>query len=536
MNTVFLTLRSLIVRLVVLITSAAVVMSWLACSAVAADDSGFNSIQVTHLMDDGFHQEALETLRRAPMQTDAEIAEVLLLTSRLYCVMGSPKSSIGPLRSAAALLGADNFRLLLEQTRVYLAMGEIKNARLWLDKLNKIPSLSSADKLARVLLAARIEQSVGNTIEAITLLGATKDSEVLVIARANVLEASGSIGDARNGLKDFIKLHPRSGRVLLATGRLSEQLDEREIAKSYYQKALAAFKEAGDLSRLPAIEQRIERLRRERISTSVTPVPPATNVTPAVPTQSTQPIQPIEPSLPTLPESTSITRPRELPQKLQSFPFTAGTRLVTGSGVLIDQGRRIITNRHVVAEGRNFYVRNALGDMSAARVEKIGANDDLAVLILDKPFLGDKALRPDQFAKARSGSTIAVMGFPLSDMLGGNTPSITNGIVSKATGMRDNLETFQVSAKMNKGNSGGAVFDQTGNLVGIAMGKLDIVKIMQGEGFLPEDVNFAIHSERIGQLGITTNMNSTRGKILSLEELYQQYIGTVVLVAGEKAQ
>jgi tetratricopeptide (TPR) repeat protein len=99
------------------------------------------------------------------------------------------------------------------------------------------------------------------------------------------LEASGSIGDARNGLKDFIKLHPRSGRVLLATGRLSEQLDEREIAKSYYQKALAAFKEAGDRSRLPAIEQRIERLRRERISTSVTPVPPATNVTPAVPTQ-----------------------------------------------------------------------------------------------------------------------------------------------------------------------------------------------------------------------------------------------------------
>ena len=66
--------------------------------------------------------------------------------------------------------------------------------------------------------------------------------------------------------------------------------------------------------------------------------------------------------------------------------------------------------------------------------------------------------------------------------------------------------------------------------------KLDLVKIMQGEGFLPEDVNFAIHSERIGQLGITTNMNSTRGKILSLEELYQQYIGTVVFVAGEKTQ
>ena len=67
-------------------------------------------------------------------------------------------------------------------------------------------------------------------------------------------------------------------------------------------------------------------------------------------------------------------------------------------------------------------------------------------------------------------------------------------------------------------------------------GKLDLVKIMQGEGFLPEDVNFAIHSERIGQLGITTKVNGAGGKALSLEELYQQYIGTVVMIAGEKGQ
>jgi S1-C subfamily serine protease len=516
-----------VIKAVMMVVLMALWCAYPAAAAVtASDDVDFNTANAKNLMDDGFHQQALELLRRAPMQTDAEIAEVLLLTSRLYCLMGSPKSSIGPLKSAAALLGADDFRLLLEQTRVYLAMGEIKAARVWLDKLNKKSSLSSNDKLARVLLAARIEQAVGNTLEAITLLGATKDSEPLTLARADVLEANGSVGDARNGLKDFLKSHPRSGRVLLAAGRLSEQLDEREAAKSFYQKTLAAFKEAGDRSRLPVIEQRIERLARERVPTAVTPPPPISPPAPLpAPSAPTEPITVNTPNI-----------PKVLPQKLQSFPFSAGTRLVTGSGVLVDQGRRIITNRHVVAEGRNFYVRNALGDMSAARVEKLGLNDDLAVLVLDKPFLADKALRSDQFGKARSGASIAVMGFPLSDMLGSNTPSITNGIVSKATGMRDNVETFQVSAKMNKGNSGGAVFDQAGNLVGIAVGKLDLVKIMQGEGYLPEDVNFAIHSERIGQLGITAKVNSAGGKALSLEELYQQYIGTVVLVAGEKGQ
>jgi len=530
-NTVIFIRNLFIKRLGVVIKAALMIVlmalwcAYPAAAVTASDDVDFNATTVKALMDDGFHQQALELLRRAPMQTDAEIAEVLLLTSRLYCLMGSPKSSIGPLKSAAALLGADDFGLLLEQTRVYLAMGEIKAARAWLDKLNKKSSLSSNDKLARVLLAARIEQAVGNTLEAITLLGATKDSEPLTLARADVLEANGSVGDARNGLKDFLKSHPRSGRVLLAAGRLSEQLDEREAAKSFYQKALSAFKEAGDRSRLPVIEQRIERLARERVPTAVTPAQPVTPkpTTPPTPSAPTEPITVNTPNI-----------PKVLPQKLQSFPFSAGTRLVTGSGVLVDQGRRIITNRHVVAEGRNFYVRNALGDMSAARVEKLGSNDDLAVLVLDKPFLADKALRPDQFGKARSGASIAVMGFPLSDMLGSNTPSITNGIVSKATGMRDNVETFQVSAKMNKGNSGGAVFDQTGNLVGIAVGKLDLVKIMQGEGYLPEDVNFAIHSERIGQLGIATRMNGASSKVFSLEELYQQYIGTVVLVAGEK--
>ena len=505
-------------------------MLWPAYSAIAADDAAFNSAQVTYLMDDGFHQEALEALRRAPMQTDAELAQVLLLTSRLYCVMGSPKSSIGPLKSAAALLGADDTGLLLEQTRVYLAMGEIKAARNWLERLNKKTSLSSNDKLIRTLLAARIEQAVGNTLEAITLLGATKDSEPLTIARADVLEASGSVGDARTVLKEFLKSHPRSGRVLLAAGRLSEQLEEREAAKSYYQKALTSFKETGERSRLPGIEQRLERLARERALTTA-PIAP---LSPPSPQNNVTPVPPSPPTSPAPSEPITVNTPKQLPQKLQSFPFSAGSRIVTGSGVLVDQGRRIITNRHVVAEGHNFYVRNALGDMSAARVEKLGSNDDLAVLVLDKPFLSDKALRPDQFGKARSGASIAVMGFPLTDMLGANTPSITNGIVSKATGMRDNVETFQVSAKMNKGNSGGAVFDQAGNLVGIAVGKLDLVKIMQGEGFLPEDVNFAIHSERVGQLGITTKVNGAGSKTLSLEELYQQYIGTVVMIAGEK--
>ena len=42
------------------------------------------------------------------------------------------------------------------------------------------------------------------------------------------------------------------------------------------------------------------------------------------------------------------------------------------------------------------------------------------------------------------------MEFQLSDTLSPDTPLITNRILSKATGMRDNVETFQISTKMDK--------------------------------------------------------------------------------------
>jgi hypothetical protein len=113
------------------------------------------------------------------------------------------------------------------------------------------------------------------------------------------------------------------------------------------------------------------------------------------------------------------------------------------------------------------------------------------------------------------------------------TPSITNGIVIKVTGMQDDPATFQLSAKMNKGNSGGAVVDSRGQVIGVAMGKLDIVKIMQGDGFLPEDINFAVHVQQLKGLGLPIQpASNTTNAEMSLEEIYQRFIGSVVMVAG----
>jgi S1-C subfamily serine protease len=219
-----------------------------------------------------------------------------------------------------------------------------------------------------------------------------------------------------------------------------------------------------------------------------------------------------------------ITRP---------FPFPPTVELTTGSGFVIDGGRRVITNRHVVEGVAEIYVRNSLGDLSRARVERLARSDDLAVLILETAFPRKRSIMQNQFAQARAGVSIAVIGFPMTDVLGSVTPSITNGIVTKATGMQDAPEMFQLSAKMNKGNSGGAVVDLRGRVVGVAMGKLDTVKIMQSGGFLPEDINFAIHVNRLTPLGVQSEGNE-QGALadMSLEEIYQRFIGSVVMIAG----
>jgi S1-C subfamily serine protease len=116
-------------------------------------------------------------------------------------------------------------------------------------------------------------------------------------------------------------------------------------------------------------------------------------------------------------------------------------------------------------------------------------------------------------------------------MLGEGSPSLTNGVVSKRTGLKDDPNTFQITAKVNKGNSGGPVFDMRGNVVGITVGKLDTKKIGEDQGFIPEDVNFAIHVDRLPQMLGTSVHDNQQADEFSAETLYQSMLAKVVMVA-----
>jgi S1-C subfamily serine protease len=219
---------------------------------------------------------------------------------------------------------------------------------------------------------------------------------------------------------------------------------------------------------------------------------------------------------------------------VERFPFPSGVTIIGGSGFVVDTGRKVVTNRHVVEGGKEFAIRTGLGEVIKARLVFISNTDDIAVLELAKPLPADRAIPSSSFVKPQVGRNVVVMGYPLWYLLGEGSPSLTNGVVSKRTGLRDDAGTFQITAKVNKGNSGGPVFDMRGNVVGITVGKLDIKKIGDDQGFLPEDVNFAIHVDRLPKmLNISATSEDQRNE-LSAEELYQSMVGKVVMVATYK--
>ena len=206
-----------------------------------------------------------------------------------------------------------------------------------------------------------------------------------------------------------------------------------------------------------------------------------------------------------------------------------------GSGFIVDGGRKIVTNRHVVEGGKAFAVRTGLGEIITARLLFLSPTDDIAVLELDKALPAERAIAANGYAKPGVGRNVVVMGYPLWSVLGEGSPSLTNGMVSKRTGLQDDKNTFQLTAKVNKGNSGGPVFDLSGKVVGITVGKLDTKKFQDEQGYLPEDVNFAIHVDRLPSIAnVQIDTAAVRGPELGTEALYQAMLGKVVMVATYK--
>jgi len=151
-------------------------------------------------------------------------------------------------------------------------------------------------------------------------------------------------------------------------------------------------------------------------------------------------------------------------QRILGSPYLARSRHDMGSGVLVSEDGYILTNNHVISQVQNISVGLWDGRFAAAQVVGSDPETDLAVLKIDLTGLPAAPLAKE--APVRVGDVVLAIGNAF-----GLSHTVTMGIIS-ATGRNDLrsvlYEDFiQTDAAINAGNSGGALINYRGEVIGI---------------------------------------------------------------------
>jgi hypothetical protein len=220
--------------------------------------------------------------------------------------------------------------------------------------------------------------------------------------------------------------------------------------------------------------------------------------------------------------------------KFEAIRVPQGVSIKTGSGFVIDNGERVVTNAHVIGTAKQLSVRNGIGKVRKAWVEAVNKEDDLAVLRLETAYPSEWAIPRDRIEEPRPGRSCYVLGYPLSGTLGTTWPALTSGLISRTDGGMGGY--MQITASLNSGNSGGPVVDDQGRLIGIVVAKLDTLKYAEKHGQMPEDVNFAIRPSLLVRLLNTLQQKvseSSHGLArMDAESVYELMLPSVVLVVA----
>jgi S1-C subfamily serine protease len=200
----------------------------------------------------------------------------------------------------------------------------------------------------------------------------------------------------------------------------------------------------------------------------------------------------------------------------------------TGSGFFVSKMGHVITNAHVVKGCKKVTVGDDANKQVKTEIINVDGSNDLALLKLTSlklastesqsfiqklgiavvPLASKGLLRLED---VKLGEIVLVAGYPFGDVFS-NTIKVTAGIVSATRGAGDDSGQFQLDAAVQPGNSGGPIYDSSGNVVGVVVYQLNKLKIAKAIGSMPENVNFGIKASTVRQFLASSGLPSKKSE------------------------
>lgn len=163
----------------------------------------------------------------------------------------------------------------------------------------------------------------------------------------------------------------------------------------------------------------------------------------------------------------------------------------TGTSFFVNDQGHLLTNAHVVEDCDEAQLKLPDGRMGKASILARSSQNDLAILKTDMKPAGHAKLRSG--GQIRLGDPVVLFGYPLAGELT-VTGNLATGMVSAMAGPGEDVTRMQISAPVQSGNSGGAVVDQSGHVVGVVVAKANTRPRGDGSAEVLQNVNFAIKS------------------------------------------
>lgn len=151
-----------------------------------------------------------------------------------------------------------------------------------------------------------------------------------------------------------------------------------------------------------------------------------------------------------------------------------------GSGVIISENGYIVTNNHVIDGASKVEITLKNGTTYEAKVVGSDSRTDIAILKIDGENLTVAKLGDS--SKLRVGELAVVIGNPLGKLGGTVTDGIISALEREITLDGTTMNLIQTNAAVNPGNSGGGLFNDKGELVGIIVAKSSGLDV-EGLGF-----------------------------------------------------